>query len=230
MLKKLLTPIFSILFCSVLAAKEKKDTSYLPDEYYYTLGNDLPVYSGRLFLGYASNIKGSPYIPETGWSSGSVLYNNIWYKMSNLKLDVHTRELIIQTPAQFSIIPSGYRISSFILGERKFLRIDSTTRSVAKAGFYEILLDGPLKVLAWRTATLEQKIEQLTLEYEFLRKDEFFLQKNGQLIKIVSKRDVYEPLKDKKKLIKKTLKPLGLSFKKNKELLLLKAVETYNQN
>ena len=230
MLKKLLTLIFFFLFCSALAAKEKKDTSYLPDQYYNTLGNDLPVYSGRLFLGYASNIKGSPYLPDAGWASGSVLYNNIWYKMNALKLDVHTKELIIQTPAQFSIIPYGYRISNFTLSEKKFLRIDSTARSAARAGFYELLLDGPLKVLAWRSATLEQKIEQLTLEYEFLRKDEFFLQRDGQLIKVVSKRGLHELLKDKKKLIKKTLKPLGLSFKKNRELLILKAVETYNQN
>ncbi len=169
-------------------------------------------------------------MPEKGWAQGSVLYNNIWYKTDALKLDVHTGELIIQTPTLFSIIPIGYRINRFILGEKRFIRIDSTGRSATKAGFYEVLLEGPLKVLAWRNAALEQKIEQLTLEREFIRNDEFFLQKQEALIKIVSKRNLYELLKDKKKQIKKTLRPLGLTFKKNREMLILKAVEIYNQN
>ncbi|MCH5718881.1 hypothetical protein [Niabella hibiscisoli] len=230
MRKKLLIPILMLLFCNTLQAKEKSDTSHLPESYYTTFGSDLPVYSGRLFLGYASSIKGSPYIPETGWLPGDIQYNNIWYKVGGIKFDAYTGELIIYTPNQFSILPVKYRISNFTLGEKKFIRLDSTVKSATRAGFYELLADGDLKVLARRNATLEQKIEQQVLEYEFLRADEFFLQRNDQLTKIVSKRKLYELLKDKKKLIKKTLRPLGLNFKKNKEVLILKAVETYNQN
>ncbi len=228
--KKLLTSILFFLSCSILQAKEHSDTSYLPDEYYTILGNDFPVYSGRLFLGYTSTIKGSPYIPETGWASGAILYQNIWYKTSTIKFDTYTGELIVQTPSQFSIIPVGYRITNFTLGEKKFIRLDSTAKSANKAGFYELISDGGIKVLARRNASLEQKIEQQLLEYEFLRADEFFLLIDGKLTKISSKRKLYDLLKDKKKPIKKMLRPLGLNFKREKESLILKAVETYNQN
>lgn len=226
---KLLIPSL-FFFCCNAKAQDKNTLPFLPDSYYAAFGNDLPVYSGRLFLGYAPNIKGTPYIPEKGWTSGAVLYNNIWYRTPSLKLDIYNGNLVIQTPAQFSIIPVDYRVSRFRLGERTFLRLDSSSKSSVKPGFYEVLTDGDINVLARRSVNLDQKIENLTLESEFLRTDDFFIQGAGTFTKITSLSVLYSLLKDKKKYIKKTLKPLKLNFRKDKEALILKAVETYNQN
>src|SRR5690606_17091128 len=102
-------------------------------------------------------------------------------------LNVHTGELLIQTPSQFTIAAVSHRVRAFSLDGKKFIRIDSTHKGSPVGGFYEILAEGELTVLAKRKAIYEQKIEDLKIEQHNNQADEFYIKSYREFIKTSNK-------------------------------------------
>ncbi|WP_346239083.1 hypothetical protein ABDK00_010125 [Niabella insulamsoli] len=230
MRKKLIAFLVTALFCLPVFANDRCDTSFLPEAFYHTFRESLPIHMGRLSRGYPPQIMGSAFLPEENWSSGALCYNNVWYAADAFKYDVYTDELVIQTPAKFSVVPVAYRIQSFLLANRKFVRMNTLGKLMSGPGFYELVTDGKLSLIAKRKRFLEEKVGENQVERQFLVTDEFYIKKNDQVKRVHSKKDLLSVVNDKRKLIKKVLRDEKLPFKKNRETLIIAAIEAYNKN
>lgn len=202
-----------------------KPLRLLPDAYYTSFSQDLPVYNGRLYSGYASNIIGNAYLFDQAMYKGWVEYDSIAYNNLSLSYDIYAQHLIVYGQNNLANILYGERVSAFQLEDKSFLRL--TIPGIA-IGFYQLITKGEITLICKRQKTLKEKLDQMIIEREFLNADQFFVLKNGQVIPLSSKRALRKIIQEKKQLISRELRQRNIRFKSDKEKYITTAVQLYN--
>ncbi|WP_300597868.1 hypothetical protein [Niabella sp.] len=203
---------------------------YLPETFYQTFRNDLPVYNGRLYQGYLPTITGTPFVDEDQWIGGVVFFDSTWYKDLQLKYDAVAGELQVENPAKMPVILPNNRLYAFTLGQRKFVQLGMGNNNQLSTGFYEILSEGRLTALVLRRKTIKETTGQSVVEREFIWGNRFFIHKDGVFYPVNSKRNLYAIIKEKKAAIHKALKRNDIRFRKNPEAAIKMATQLYNQD
>lgn len=207
-----------------------KDPVYLPDAFYTTFNNDLPIYNGRLYQGYLPTITGTPFLDEDPWTTGSLYFDSIWYRNVRLRYDAVAGELLIENTNKMPVILSGNLLNAFTIGTEKFIKLGPWNSNVLPSGFYEILDEGTLTSLALRKKIIKETAGQLTVEREFAWSNLYYIYKDGAFYPVSSRKSLYALLKEKKAAIHKALKRKRIRFRKEPEAAIRMAVQLYNQH
>ncbi|GAB3422832.1 hypothetical protein [Niabella aquatica] len=200
--------------------------TYLPSVFYKTFGQDLPIYNGRLFGGYSSNIKGTAFFNDVQREIGTIVYDGVAYKDLPLIYDIYTDELIVRNNDNLPYLLFSNRISAFTFKNYYFIRIDS---NAVPTGFYQIIERGALSLFCKRQKVIKETIDGMTVERNFIVTDRFYILKNDQYYPVTSKRAFYKLVKEKKQAIAKQLRSQNLTFKKNFEDFITTGIYIYNQ-
>jgi len=231
----LLTLFYILLTAADLCAQPGgaslfKDPVYLPESFYTTFNNDLPIYNGRLYQGYLPTITGTPFTGEDQWREGSLLFDSTWYKTDRLKYDVVAGELIIENPGKMPVIIPGNPLHAFTLGKDKFIKLGPGNSKVLPDGFYELLDEGRLTPLVLRRKFIRETTGQSTVERDFAWSSRFYIYKGGVFYPVSSKKNLYALIKEKKAVIHKALKRKQLRFRQEPEATIRMAAQLYNQD
>ncbi|WP_224999995.1 hypothetical protein [Cesiribacter sp. SM1] len=97
------------------------------------------------------------------------------------------------------------------------------------SGFYDLLSGGNTQLLVKRRKSVKESIDNNQLHREFIQKNLYFIEKDGQYHPVKSKGSALKVLADQKKEIRQYLKKNKIKFRQNPELALLSMVEYYNQ-
>ncbi|SDC81535.1 hypothetical protein [Niabella drilacis] len=230
-----LTLFFILLATADLYAQRSgsslfKDPVYLPERFYTTFSNDLPIYNGRLYQGYLPTITGTPFMDDDQWMEGTVFFDSTWYKNTRLKYDVVAGELVIENPNKMPVILPGSPLYAFTLGQERFIKLGPGNSTVLPAGFYEILDEGALTVLALRKKIIRETTGQSTVEREFTWNNRFYIYRDKVFYPVSSKKNLYALIKEKRSAIHKALKRKKARFRKDPEATIRMAVQLYNQD
>ncbi|MGJ7033482.1 hypothetical protein [Niabella hirudinis] len=230
-----LTLFFILLAAAGLHAQRSgsslfKDPVYLPERFYTTFSNDLPIYNGRLYQGYLPTIAGTPFMDADQWTEGTVFFDSTWYKNTRLKYDVVAGELVIETPGKMPVILPANPLYAFTLGQERFIKLGPGNSKVLPAGFYEILDEGRLTVLALRKKIIKETTGQSVVEREFIWNNRFYIYQNNLFYPVTSKKNLYALTKEKKAAIHKALKRKQIRFRKDPETAIRTAAQLYNQD
>lgn len=199
------------------------------EEYLEAKGQNLSIYNGIQHTGYLPSIKGSAYFKSDAWQKGAVTYDGILYKDALLKYDMVKDELIVQHPGSFlGVTLFSPRVDQFCFLNSQFIYIDKTAASIPE-GFYEQLVRGDVNLLVKRKEIIEEKIIFSELNREFLRQDQYYVQKDGKYYAIKNEKALLNLLDEKKQEIQKYLKKNKIKFKRNPEHTLLTIAEQFNQ-
>jgi len=200
--------------------------SFLPDPYYRSFNVSLPVYNGRVFDPYASDIKGYALIPEVRWAAITVLYDGIWYNVTG-RYDCHADQLILRNPDSTCLfVPNRDRVSQFMMDGRTFLKMDSGINASFK-GYYEMIADGPLTVYAKRGMLLHEDISGTVVEREFIPENFYYIRKNAKFYPVRTKSNLFALIPEKKNQVQKELKNQQIKFRRDPEAAILIAAGLY---
>jgi hypothetical protein len=108
------------------------------------------------------------------------------------------------------------KVEKFTIGTHHFTRLvaDSASRSVIRTGYYEVLLDSTVQVLAKRTKRMQEHISQSYINAEFTQTDKLFMQKAGHYYQVASKSAAMRLFADRSKEMQQYLQGHKLRFNK----------------
>jgi hypothetical protein len=131
---------------------------------------------------YVDNTKpgtiGHQFFLENTPQIGTVTYRQGTFQDVPLRYDLVLDQVVMTYPGQtgvITLVPTY--LNTFSLGSHQFARLvaDSTTGRVLPTGFYEVLLPGPVSLLARHSKRVEQAFVQQNLRFEFRQTDQLFV-------------------------------------------------------
>ncbi len=187
--------------------------------YSKTLGKNNHLNNGREYNYHYIGVEGNPFFGGNEWNKGSVYYDNHLYEDINMKFDVHNNVLIIVYYDNKGFFVNLQlvtdKIERFSWPGHFFINIEADTlkNPGLSAGFYDLLYDGKIDVLANYTKTI-QKNYNSTQYFQIFSKKEFFYIRNAEnVFKVARKRSILKALPNKERELKAYIKKHKLKFK-----------------
>jgi hypothetical protein len=203
--------------------------------YYQSTGDQSGLYNGSQYAGYPFAFKDAahPFFFTNLFTTGSVVYDNILYTDAQLLYDEAGDVLIFRdTSHRLQLISD--RISRFTIWGNNFIRIekDSTARDIINTGFYNLLYQGEdIQVIKKEVKNIREDIRNNydgVIRYIEVKKY-YYIKKNNTFYPVKNKKVVIEIFKDRKKEIQQYIKVNRLSFKNDRDNMLIKATAYYEQ-
>ncbi len=190
------------------------------------------LFNGPAFQNYGSNVDGSANFQDIkSFTNGSVIYDGILFDNIPLMYDLYEDKVIslLSRSTMFSLV--SQKLSDFYLNNHhfKYINVIDTATSIIKPGFFDIIYDGKLKVLAKREKKLQYAINNQDMRYYFVPKTTYYLARNDKYEAFSSESSFLNLFKDKKNELKKHLRNNGINFKKKPEEAMI-LLATYYEN
>lgn len=205
--------------------------SHAAQLYNESFADRLRLYNGIEYVDYDKYIKGHQFYESQDWENGAIHYDGVLYRNVPLHYDLMRDEVIVEHPnetGEIRLIPE--RVQYFSLLNHTFIRLvaDSAKSSLGRTGYFDLLYDGNVQVLAKRSKEIEEKITNLAVNRTFLQKDRYFVQQSGVYHAVKSKKSVLKLFNEHKKTLAKNLRRDGIRFKTDRELAMIKLAGYYD--
>jgi hypothetical protein len=189
------------------------------------------IYTGAEHVGYRPFSNGIPYFETGQWHKGSIVYRGVQYNDVFLKYDLLADEVIVRHLNGFSPLTLfSNRISWFTLDNNRFVWLQpKDTLSVPPAGLYQQLVAGPLTLYARRWKLVEETTTSTEVLRNVIDKSAFYVERQGEFYLIPNEDAIMNLVNDKKGQVKSMLKAEHLKYRKNKEEVIARIVQYYNQ-
>jgi hypothetical protein len=191
------------------------------------------LYEGPEYFDYSK-----PYHTRTGHQfflstepeAGSVAYNQHAFGQVTLNYDIVLDQVVLsppQSPLTMRLI--NEKVTAFAIGKHHFTRLvaDSASGSVIRTGYYEVLLDNAVQVLAKRSKRLQERLNQSFIDVEFTQSDKLFIEKAGRYYSVSSKSSAMRLFADRNREMQKYLQDHKLRFNKTGREAAIVALATY---
>jgi hypothetical protein len=136
------------------------------------------LYNGPEYVDYTqSGTIGHQFFQQAEAQTGTITYSGATYQHVPLSYDLALDKVVLTYPNQAATVALvSEKVSDFWLGSHQFVRLaaDSTTKGELPTGFYEVLLAGPVSLLARHTKKINQTLVQQNLRLEFRQTDKLF--------------------------------------------------------
>lgn len=189
------------------------------------------VYEGNEYIAHDHRIKIHPFYLTDSLRNGTLTYRNVSYQGVPILYDIVRDELAIQPPESgYRISPHTDKIESFTLGSLQFVRLTGDSASGIPTGFYEILHNGPVSLLAHRIKTVHEDISSGVYKADYVPKDRFFVQKSSSYHEVKTKRSVLSLFPNQSKPLRKFLRTNKFKFNdEQRETALVNVIQWYNE-
>ena len=191
------------------------------------------VFNGKEYFNYDKYyMKGHQFYKSNEEQEGAIYYEGSWYTNVPMLYDIVLDQLVIPEPTgslYFKL--ENKKVNFFNLHGHRFTRLvpDSAGPAGISAGFYDLLLDGKIQVIAKRKKNLFEEPTSRGMEGEFTLADKFYILKDNTYYQVAKKKSVLEKFPDKKKELQKYIRTQRLGFKgTSREAALIQLVAYYN--
>jgi len=199
--------------------------------YHEAMGDQSGLFNGIQYaqfpFSFAEN--GHPFFKENKPGTGSI-YDNVLYENVQLQYD-EVQEVIFMQDSARRIQLLNPRITGFTLFDNTFIRLvkDSANAISLNTGFYNLLYNGNTRLLKKEEKMIREDVSTgVILRYiEVLTR--YYIERNHTWYSIKSKNGVLDVFKDRKKELRQFIKKNKLSYRKDKDDMLVKVTAYYDQ-
>ena len=146
--------------------------------YAAALGTEQMLYDGPEYTDYTTpGTRGHQFWEQPQAQTGSVAYRGGIFSGVPLNYDLLRDELLLFYPSLTAtiVLPAAH-VAGFTLGRRRFVRlVGDTLAGNLPTGYYELLADGPVRLLARHRKQIHQTIISQALTQEYQQTDELFV-------------------------------------------------------
>ncbi|WP_400191560.1 hypothetical protein [Hymenobacter sp. B81] len=198
-------------------------------QYARTVRNESYLYSGSEYVNYhESYVAGHQFFLSTEDSPGVVDYDGAVYAVP-LRYDMRLDQVVLKYPGvnlYLKLVPE--KVRRFAVHNHTFVRLaaDTLAGSPIKTGFYDLLHEGRVQLLARRVKYLQTKTtpDGPTGEYQLVT--EFYARQGGGYRALSGKKAVLELFPARKAELQKFIRDNQLKFnKKTKEAAIVALVK-----
>ena len=215
-----------ILLNSIAKAKE-----------FYTksIGAEAHLFNGvahKEFITHKNDV-GHPYFFSNDWIKGSIRYEGDAYNNISIQYDLIHDKVIIEHPYSFFKLELiDEKINAFTIQGHTFVKLasDTSKNPQIKAGIFDLLYNGNMKVYAKRRKDKQEVMDAGSIKYVISEKNQYFIYKGGIYYPVKNKSSVLKVLRDRKAVVKKQLSKNKIHFKANRELALYQSAKFYEES
>ncbi|MDJ1499809.1 hypothetical protein [Xanthocytophaga agilis] len=187
------------------------------------------LYNGPEYFIYDSRSKEHQFFESDEMEAGSVHYDGQFYPNVLIMYDIVKDEVAIEHLNRYDQIQlQKEKVSYFTVLNHHFIRLEKDNTGL-RTGFYDLLYNKRLKVLARRIKERDEVIEQMKIVVEFPAKNFFYVYKDGVYHSVSRKSSVLQLFEDQKKALRKYIRENKLRFKKDRENTIVQVTAYYDQ-
>lgn len=192
----------------------------LTHQYEALLQDQSQLYNGKEYVDYTRyyrKAEGHQFYEATKPQLGSVEYWGHRYQNIPLLYDIRLDQLVLQQPATALFLHMvEEKVSAFTLGTHRFLRLENQPNAPhpVPTGFYELLLDGPVRVLAKRRKEMKELSDQKIYYPVFRTIDQLYVQVGDAYYPVSGQAAVLSIFPAQRKELQKFSRSQKLRFKK----------------
>ena len=234
-----LSCLFSFSYTSLIFAQASNDSLFVKivsdsinKEYISQLMSEAPIFNGREFYPTLRlNEGGHTSFVDDNYVSGKLMYDGSEYNNVSMKYDLVINELILLNYDKVGgIVLRRNHVESFSLNNHSFINIiaGNTQERKIEPGYYDLLYNGSVQLLAKREKKIVEAINKLNVERLVESKNTYYLFKNNSYTLINGKNGLLKLLIETSQQNKKFLKTNKLNFKKDKENSFIELLRFYD--
>jgi hypothetical protein len=202
----------SSLLATAVAAVQQQYTASFADQPQLYNGPEYADYSRR----YNARI-GHQFFLTPDKQAGSVDYNGHHFPNIQLAYDVVRDQVVVPvagSPLTLRLVDEHVR--AFAIGSHRFVRVvaDSSTGPDVRTGYYEVLADSCVQVLAKRSKRQREQLKERATDVEFVVTDRYFVRKAGLYYPVSSKATAVRVFADHSREVQQFIREQNLQFGK----------------
>lgn len=157
------------------------------------------LYNGSEYYVYDDDVEEHQFFESEDWEDGSVVYDDRLYQPVPMLYDIVKDQVIIEHARGYDNVKlQSEKLTAFTLQKHTFVRLLETDSGI-RTGFYDLLYDGAIKVLARRIKERKEAIENLRIKITFPAKSVFFIYKDRVYHSVNNKKSVLGLFAEQKK-------------------------------
>jgi hypothetical protein len=200
-------PLF-LLFFSSISAQSVNDTAFLDSAssnavklYNNYIKGQSSLYTGSEYNQTEGTNDQHPFYKDADWQSGSVHYNEEYYENVSLLYDIFFDVIVTENFSNGNeMVLVKAKIKNFSIGDDYFIHLPKNTlpEGLSTPGFYQVLHDGPSKVIVHHLKNYEERIESSKVEKYFTYKRRIYIFKDNAFHRVSKKAELFRLFKDKR--------------------------------
>jgi hypothetical protein len=198
--------------------------------YLKLMGENASLFNGGEYVSPRQQIDGFPFYGQENQYKGALYFSGVWYFNLPIHLDlVNDKILMWSFDDSRLLMLNSEKIDRIKLGETQFVNASliSNPATSAKTGFYQLVYDGKIKVLAKRQKVVVQKSSSDRTFAFYKQFTKYFIVVNDKWSEVSSKNSVLSILSDKRDNLKGYINKEKLNYKKSTEIFLEKVARYY---
>lgn len=207
----------------------------LRQEYAAATVNYPYLYSGPEYADYTRKYHtraGHQFYLQPDVLPGTANYNDREFANVRLQYDIVLDQLVLSQPGNpLKLRFIDEKVRTFSVDGHRFVRLvaDSSSANVIRTGYYELLADGPVQVLAKRSKKLYEHLNKPYVDVSFEESNRLFMQKAGRYYAVRSKGAALRLFADHGKEMQQYLKEHRLRFNQaSREASVVELTRYYN--
>jgi hypothetical protein len=197
--------------------------------YINTMKDQNQLFNGGGYLDYRPLKDEHPYYISEDWITGSIQYDNEQYDDVSLLYNIYTDDIITeQSSSAIMIKLIRDNVQRFSIDGHQFVMIKESEG--LSTGFYDQLSNGKVKLYAKRIKDFQETISGYELQRIFIKKNRYYLYKDGHYYSIRSKKSILTVLGDRKRELTQFIHQNHIRIRQNREIAFIKLAEYYNGN
>ncbi|MEP6749843.1 MAG: hypothetical protein ABJB86_19050 [Bacteroidota bacterium] len=200
--------------------------------YQQSSGDQSGLFNGSQYGSYPFKFEeaGHAYFNADKSGYGSVMYDGILYENVSMQFDEIQEVLVIDSSSR-RIQLLNERLAAFTLFDHNFIHIikDSESAVLVRNGFYDILYNGNVSLLKKEEKLIREDVATGVLLRFIDVHSYYYIKRNSTYYSIKSKKSLFSIFKDRKKDVKQYVRKNKLSYRKDRENMLIRATAYYDQ-
>lgn len=184
--------------------------------YAAALGTESALYNGAEYVDYTvPGTRGHQFFLKSEPQPGTVAYRGGTFAAVPLRYDLVRDLPVLLYPGQaVAILLTPEKVAGFTLGSHRFVRIDddSLNTDALPTGFYEVLVAGPVALLAKHSKRVYQALIGQALTLEYRQTDQLFVRTPSTTAAVTNLRKLLELLPDHQAEVQRYARQRGLGF------------------
>ena len=191
-------------------------TQVLAQRYTRSLGTDLRLYNGPEYVSYVRrDTQGHRFFGPDSAQVATVKYAGHTYAGVPLRYDLVRQQLVLQAPVgalQMRLL--NEQVAFFELGGHRFIRlvVDSSAGAGVSTGYYDLLVDGPARLLAARRKSLQERSTATGILSEISASEKYFVSQNRRYYSVSTAATVLRLFPAQKAALRQFIKANQLKF------------------
>jgi hypothetical protein len=238
---------FSFLFCLCLlfsVCKAQSDTSFVGSSflnivrlYELSMRSQHTNFNGVAYTELRRTKTAHPYYLVDDWMTGSIDYNERHFNNIPLRFELVNNTLITKAYNGAMLALVKEKLTGFEFNHHHFEKIknEEVNNSLPETGYYEVLYDGPSKVIASRQKNMQKTMVNQVYTYNMDTDQKLYLEKykhyilfKGEYHSVSGKSSVLDLFSNQKTTLKKFIRQQGLDFRQDRDKALSAVAAFYD--